>query len=266
VVTIHDLIFERFPEWYAPADRMLYRLKYRSACRAANRIIAIGKQTADDLQEFWKVDPQKIDIVHQGCHPSFWKQLPDEEKIKIAKQYNLPREFMLQVGTLEPRKNQLASIQALLTDKSGLPLVIIGKPTPYLNLLTRFITRHNLETRVLFLHGISSEHLPAFYQLASFTLYPSYFEGFGIPVLESIVSGTPVITSDLPCFSEAGGRAALYIHPHRPGELAKAINQLTTNTELYQGLIDEGAHHATHFTPEKFAHNTMKVYQKILEQ
>ncbi len=265
VVTIHDLIFERFPEWYAPTDRMLYRLKYRSACRAANRIIAIGEQTANDLQEFWKVDRERIDIVHQSCHPNFWKKLSETEKNRISLQHKLPKEFMLQVGTLEPRKNQLASLQALLTDKTGLPLVLVGKVTPYRNILNRFIARHNLESRVHFFSEVPSEHLPAFYQLASLTLYPSYFEGFGIPVLESIVSGTPVITSDNPCFTDAGGKGALYVSPYRPGQLASAISQLAGDSELYQHLIQEGALHAEHHTPEKFARNTMRIYLKTVE-
>jgi glycosyltransferase involved in cell wall biosynthesis len=265
VVTMHDLIFERFPQWYQPVDRLFYRLKYRFSCRAANRIIAIGQQTANDLTEFWNVEPEKIDIVRQSCHSAYWLPADVLTRNKIREQYRLPAEFLLQVGTIEPRKNQLNTLKALVTDHSGLPLVILGKQTAYMKQLVRFIVRHSLQSRVIFLHNVPFEHLPALYQMASVTLYPSIFEGFGIPVLESIVSGTPVITTNELCFTDAGGNAALYVSPFSPDELAHSLDRLLTDQNLYQQLLQKGQEHSKAFTPENFARNTIGVYQKTLE-
>lgn len=266
VVTIHDLIFERYPEWYSPVDRQLYRLKYRYACSEADRIIAIGQQTAEDLQNIWNVDGQKIDIVRQSCHTRFWETADEEQKKLLARQYHLPDEFMLQVGTIEPRKNLFTTLKALVTEKSGLPLVVVGKATSYMNRLLPFIERHNLTSRVIFIHDLPSEHLPALYQMAALSVYPSVFEGFGLPVLESIVSGTPVITSNRTCFTDAGGEGALYVSPYRPDELAGAIDRILSDSEQLADLRKKGAEHVRQLTPERFATNTMQVYLKVIDE
>jgi glycosyltransferase involved in cell wall biosynthesis len=266
VVTMHDLIFERYPEWYSPIDRLLYRTKYRYSCHAADRIIAIGQQTANDLQERWNLPAAKIDIVRQSCHPSFWEPVTDEFKKEIGRLYRLPAQFILQVGTIEPRKNQLTTLKALITDNTGIPVVFVGRTTSYLKQLKKFINRHRLHSRVSFLSQVPGEHLPALYQMATITTYPSIFEGFGIPVLESIVSGTPVVTSDRLCFTDAGGTAAHYISPYRPDELSHAIDRLLSDHDHYQSMVARGREHRNAFTPSKFAANTMDVYQKVMQE
>lgn len=264
VVTIHDLIFERYPQWYKPIDRQMYRYKYRYACRVADKIIAIGRQSANDLQEFWGVPSDKISIVKQSCNKSYWQHIDETLKTNLLSKYNLPSEFILQVGTIEPRKNHKASVLALAASKSGMPLVMVGRKTSYAKELIDLIDKLKLTKRVIFLQDVPMEHLPVLYQKASLTLFPSVFEGFGLPVLESIVSGTPVITTNKLCFDDAGGDAAIYVSPDNSEEFAAAIDNILTDTSLRDSVIEKCRLHRLLNTPELFAEKTMAVYSSML--
>lgn len=263
IVTIHDLIFVRHPEWYKPIDVMLYTKKYSHACRDADRIIAIGEQTKSDLMEFWKIEESKIDIVKQGCNPLFSIPASPDKKEMIRKKYNLPETFLIQVGTIEPRKNHLTSIKALKQLKSPIPLVIIGRDNHYKAKLTDYIQQNKLTDKVLFLHHVTNEDLPVLYQLAFASVYPSHFEGFGIPVLESIESGTPAITTAKQCFKDAGGDAAIYINPTDASEMAYQIEKLIDDSDYYETVNQKNKLHVTQFTSDVIAQNMMNVYRKV---
>ncbi len=265
VVTMHDLIFVRHPEWYKKIDVKLYTKKYKHACKVTNCIVAIGEQTKQDLIDFWGIDAAKIEIVRQGCHPRFWQKATTDQIESLKVKYMLPDRFMLQVGTIEARKNHLTSLEALSMLKTAIPLVIVGRGKGYKNVLTEFIQEHQLDDRVLFLHDVSNEEIPVLYQMADLSIYPSYFEGFGIPVLESIVSETPVITTNKQCFRDAGGDAAIYIDPEQPKDLVEAIEQILSNTDYYKAVVEKGKIHAQDFTEEVVAMNMMNVYKKVLK-
>jgi glycosyltransferase involved in cell wall biosynthesis len=264
IVTVHDLIFIRYPEWYSFIDRKLYEVKYRHACKIADRIVAIGEQTSDDLQAFWNIDKAKIEVIKQGCNPLFWNSISDEQCQNVRETYSIPRDFILQVGTIEPRKNHLTTLKALAMCKNDLPLVIVSRLTKFKEELIRFISKNGLDRRVIFLHDVPNEALPALYKMAFVSVYPSIFEGFGIPVLESIVCGTPVITSAVTCFKDAGGDAALYFDPNRPDGLASLIDRLTNGQALYNELLEKGEQHKQSFTQEQFALNTINLYKKVM--
>ena len=265
VVTIHDLLFLRFPELYPAFDRLIYNRKFRHACRTADRIIAVSGQTARDIAAFYRVDPARISVVYQSCSDLFKRPVSAEDVGRVRRKYNLPEAFILNVGTIEKRKNALLILKAMarLKGKLDLYLVIVGRPTGYKRELVAFAAQHQLSDRVLFLHDVPHPELPAFYQAARLFVYPSIFEGFGIPILEALYSGTPVISSTNGCFTEAGGADSLYTDPADDEQLAGFIENVLMHSELSRQMVSRGRAYATRFDNEKIAGDLMAVYRQL---
>ncbi|MBX2916418.1 MAG: glycosyltransferase family 4 protein [Cyclobacteriaceae bacterium] len=263
VVTVHDLIFKRFPEYYKAVDAQIYTWKLKNACASADVVIAISQQTASDLQEFLDVPASKIKVVYQGCHPNFKILATNEQKLYVQKKYNLPQQFLLCVGTLERRKNALTLVKALAGLKDSLPLVLVGKATEYTKEIRNFVETNNLQHRVFMHHDVSFADLPTVYQLAQVFIYPSLFEGFGIPIIEAIVSGVPVITSTGSCFAEAGGSGVIYVNPTSEDALAAQIELLSSSTDMRSRMISISQEYVRQFEPAVIAQNMMQVYQAI---
>jgi glycosyltransferase involved in cell wall biosynthesis len=275
VVTIHDLIFERYPNQYKWLDVQIYRKKFTYACQHANRVIAISKQTKDDIIEFYKIPESKIDICYQSCNPAFAQTVSEDEKQRIKKQYNLPDKFFLYVGSIIERKNLLNIVKALasLKDKLNIPLVVIGEGGKYKQQVVEYINQHNLQSQVIFLSDNlliqslksykSASDFPAIYQQAVCMIYPSVFEGFGIPVLEALWSRLPAITSNISCMPETGGNAAYYVDPYSVSEIANAMFDVATNEQLRNDMKETGWKHAHNFTPQKCADDVMQVYLRL---
>lgn len=276
VVTMHDLIPERHPKQYAPWDVAIYQKKSRYACKTADRIIAISEQTKQDIIHYYQIDPNKIRVCYQSCNPAFAQRVSEEEKQRIQKKYELPSRFFLSVGSIIERKNLLNVCKALilLSKEHQLPLVVIGNGNSYKKKVLSYLTESGLTQQVIFLSDdprfkndksyITAADFPAIYQLASVLLYPSYFEGFGIPVLEGLWSRIPVITSNVSCLPEAGGKGAYYVNPDKPEEIAVGLRRIITEPALANSLIELGWEHAQAFTPEKAAACVMNVYRELL--
>jgi glycosyltransferase involved in cell wall biosynthesis len=265
VVTIHDLIFKRYPRNYKAIDRRIYNTKFKYACKNADRIIAISEQTKSDIIEFYKISPEKIDVVYQTCHANFKKQYADEVKLHIRQKYDLPERYLLNVGTIETRKNLNAIIQALPSLKNDLPLVVVGRSTRYVNFLKVQINKLKINpSRIIFLKNVSIEELPSIYQMAEVFIYPSFFEGFGIPIIEALYSGTPVITTEGGCFSEAGGPDSIYVHPEKYDQLAHQIDRVVGDKQLAAEMRNKGYHFAQRFEGAKLARQVMDVYQRVI--
>ncbi len=263
VVTIHDVIFMRYPEFYSMIDRAIYEKKFRHAIDASSRIIAASNQTRDDLVEFLGADRMKIDVVYQPCHPQFYCT-PQEEDLQIVRnKYNLPKNFILTVGTIEKRKNILAVIKAVHKGKLNIPVVNIGRPTDYMRKIEMYIEENNVKD-IHFLPNVNSEDLPLIYRMASALVYPSFFEGFGIPILEAMVSGIPVITSNGSCLSEVASKAALYVNPSSTEELMVALKRVLLDEHTRSLMVEEGFRRAELCSPDKIASDIMKVYQKVI--
>lgn len=273
VVTIHDLIFERYPEQFNAVDVQIYRKKFSYACKNADKVIAISRQTKQDIIDFYNIPEQKIDICYQSCNAAFGVKVTEAEKLRVRREYNLPDRFFLYVGSVIERKNLLGICKAMkqLRDKEDLPpLVVIGEGGAYKQEVQRYLHEQHLEKQVIFLSENAAAKsntsyrnatdFPAIYQQAICMIYPSIFEGFGIPVLEALFSDLPVITSNVSCLPEAGGDAAFYIDPYNPSELAGAMWQLATTPSLAEQMIEKGRVHAQNFTPEKCADGVMQVY------
>ncbi|OAQ40563.1 mannosyltransferase [Pedobacter psychrophilus] len=263
VVTIHDLIYLHYPQYFKWLDRKIYDYKFRSACKNADKIIAISEQTKRDIIQFFEVDAEKIEVIYQGCDASFSKKVSDDEKAKSKAKYNLADEFLLCVGSIETRKNQVLILKALVQLPSNINLVLVGKKTKYVDQLNDFILKNDLKSRVIILSDVSFQDLPAIYQLAKIFVYPSRFEGFGIPILEALTSGIPVIAASGSCLEEAGGPNSVYISPDNEEELAQTILKVWDNNSLQNEMILKGKEYAENFEDEKIAADLIELYQNI---
>lgn len=262
IVTIHDLIFLRFPKYYSFFDRKIHFWKFKKATEQADLIIAISEQTKRDIIQFLKVPEEKIRVIYQGCHHVFKENQTDEFLKLTREKYNLRERFILNVGTIEERKNLLNIVKAIRGTE--IPLVVIGKKTKYYNKVKKYLVKNKLENQVQFLENVSMEELAAIYKLADIFVYPSIFEGFGIPVIESLFSGTPVITSNISCLPEAGGDSSLYINPQNVEDITAKILFLWNNEAERNRRAEKGFEFVQKFNDQNIATNLMNAYQSIL--
>lgn len=263
VVTIHDLIFLRHPEFYPLVDRKIYDIKARYACRVADKIVAVSECTKRDIIHFYGTDANKIEVVYQGCFAQFKEQIDDVQKNEVATKYNLPPNFLLSIGSIEDRKNILLIVKAL----KYLPkvhFVAIGKQREYTQKVKAYISQNNLTDRVHFLHNVSIDDMPAILRLADIFVYPSLYEGFGIPIIEALSAGVPVIAATGSCLEEAGGPHSIYINPYDEKELASEIENLLNDPDRRKEMVDQGLIYVNRFSEKACADNLMNVYKGIL--
>ena len=275
VVTIHDLIFERYPEQFNLINVHLFRKKFTYACKNADKIIAISEQTKNDIINFYKIPENKIEVCYQSCDDIYRMEVSDEEKLRIKILYNLPDSFFLYVGSIIERKNLLMAVKAIKILKSSIniPLVVIGNGSGYKQKVKKYIQENKLEKEIIFLSENSaintlqsfqsSADFPAIYQQATAMIYPSAFEGFGIPVLEALCSKLPVITSNVSCLPEAGGDAAYYVNPTSAEEIATGMEKIFTDKNFTAIMKVKGTMHSRNFTRKKTTDAVMKLYKSL---
>ncbi|MCB9195656.1 MAG: glycosyltransferase family 4 protein [Flavobacteriales bacterium] len=264
VVTIHDLIFKRYPRNYKAIDRRIYNTKFKYACKNADRIIAISQQTKRDIIEFYGIPAEKIDVIYQTCHENFKKKYSDELKNHIREKFDLPENYILNVGTIETRKNLFGLIQATLTMKNDLPVVVVGKKTKYFNFLKVQMQKLKIDPkRFIFLKDVTIEELPAIYQMSSVFVYPSFFEGFGIPIIEALHSEVPVITSNGGCFAEAAGPNSKFIDPDDPEEIGEAIDLILNEPNLSNEMRIKGKEYVRRFEPALLTDQLLNIYRNL---
>lgn len=265
IVTIHDLIFLRYPQYYHSIDRKIYTYKFRKACENADKIIAISECTKRDIIEFFRIPADKIEVVYQGCDPSFIHPVAEEKKREVRAKYQLPDHYILNVGSIEERKNALSAVQALMMLPEQIHLVIVGRHTEYTDKVEHFIKENKLEERVHIISNVPFDDLPAFYQLAEIFVYPSRFEGFGIPIIEALYSGIPVVAATGSCLEEAGGPDSIYVHPDDIKGMADAFKQIYTDPERKKNMIEKGHSFAKRFSEEKQAEEILNIYKKLMK-
>lgn len=264
VVTIHDLIFLRYPQLYKPVDRNIYLQKIKYACHVADKVIAISNQTRDDIKQYLKVGDEKISVVHQSISERFFTSQGEQKFEELKAKYNLPHRYILSLGTIEPRKNQLNIVKAVAAAKVGLPLLLVGKLTDYAVEISDFISQNQMDRNVLFLDQVEDEFLPCLYQHAELLVYISLFEGFGLPVIEAMASGCPVLASNTSCLPETGGDAAIYCNPGDVEEIGNSILEIINGPTLKNTLSEKGRLRAAEFTPEKTAANLIRTYKSLM--
>ena len=260
LVTIHDLIFIRYPQFYKTLDRAIYFRKTKYACSAATKILAISEQTKSDIIDFIGTSPEKIEVMHQAISPLFFYNSACSE---IRLKYKLPSDFILAVGTIEERKNQLSILKAVLDQNLDIPVVFVGNPTSYCNDIHKFIAEKSIQKRVIFLKNIPEKDLAAIYQLANLSIYISVFEGFGLPVIEAMACGCPVITSNVSCLPETAGDAAILCSPNDTEELGAHIKSILDDDTFRDEMILKGKKRAVEFMPKKYAEKLISLYSEI---
>ena len=266
VVTMHDLIFYHYPHQYRWADRQLYDFKFRYACQHATRIIAISEATKQDIILFYGIPEEKITVIYQSVHQRFVQEKSQKTLDNVVSKYKLPTNYLFFVGSLIERKNLLGVVKALalLPKEDRLPLVIVGEGDSYKQQVISYARVHGLLPLLHFIRP-DFDDFPALYQQADIFLYPSFYEGFGIPVLEALYSETPVITSNISSLPEAAGSSSYLVDPHRPEAIAEGIQTLLRDEALRARMIHEGYAHASRFRGELLSAQLMQLYSSILD-
>ena len=264
VVTIHDLIFLRHPEFYNWVDTKIYAWKFRQTLREADHVIAISECTKRDILYYGDIDEGKISIVYQSFAPRFSADVTDEQRSQVRTIYQLPERYILNVGSIEARKNILQAVQALPLLPDDVALVIVGRHTSYTDRVLQYAHKHHLEQRVSVLHGVPDEHLPVLYAMAEAFVYPSVYEGFGIPIIEAISCGLPVVACTGSCLEEAGGPDSYYVQPGNVEAMADAIRHTLIGAEGRELRIENSKKYIRRFGGCSVASQVADIYQRLL--
>ena len=262
IVTIHDLIFLRYPELYSFWDRKIHYYKFKYAAQKSDVIIAISEQTKQDIIKYLKIDATKIEVIYQGCSDIFKSNIDEFELEKVKTKYNLPQKFILNIGTIEPRKNALNIVKSI--QNTDIPLILIGRKTKYYSEIDNFITENKMKN-VTHLSNVSQFELACIYRLATIFVYPSIFEGFGIPIIEALYSKIPVITNKSGVFPEAGGNHSVYIDPQSVESIHASIIDLWENIKKRKEIADNGYQFVQKFNDELIANSWDATYKNILK-
>lgn len=244
VVTIHDLIFLRHPEYYKWFDVQIYKRKFYATLKEADYIIAISECTKRDILYYGDFPEDRIKVIYQSASKKFnvTDDLPKSSLLEGVDKY------ILQVGTIEERKNAMESVQALEYLPKDVHLVLVGRETSYTEQVRRYASMHGLSPRLHILCGVSNDELAKIYRHAQCFVYPSRYEGFGIPIIEAIQCGLPVVAATGSCLEEAGGPDCLYVSPDDPKGMAESLSlalsqgegkSRSDNTNNVTGASDE---------------------------
>jgi glycosyltransferase involved in cell wall biosynthesis len=264
ILTVHDLIGMLFPNNLPPISRFYWSKWLPYTIRFADIVIADSLATQRDLVQLIKFPSEKIRVVPLGVDDQFAP--PAQERIaECRKRYSLPDDFILYLGTLEPRKGIDTLIEALhlLKDHISHSLVIVGKKGWYYDRIQAQITRLGLKNRVYELGYIADEDLPCMYGAASTFVFPSRYEGFGLPIIEAMACGTPVITTNISSLPEVAGDSTLLVSPDHPGELRDAVYRVLNDLILANELRVRGISRAKLFTWQKTAQMTLSIYEEV---
>jgi glycosyltransferase involved in cell wall biosynthesis len=269
VITVHDLTFLHYPQFLTAESRRYYNQQISWAVRRADHILADSYATKSDLGSMLDVDPEKVTVVHLAADPAF-RPLTDGQVVPIAARYGLQPGYLLCVGTLEPRKNLpglFLAYRQLLDDKTTTsPLVLVGSKGWLYDEIFERVEELHLGEQVRFLHNVPDADLPGMYNASSVLVTPSFYEGFGLPALEAMASGTPVVVADRSSLPEVVGEAGLLVAPTDPGDIAQALARVLTDESLQARMCEMGLAQAARFTWERAARETLAVYHQMVNR
>ncbi len=259
-VSIHDLIFEVYPSQFNFIDRKIYQYKYNRSARSADRVIAISNSTSIDIQEYWGIEDEKIDIVYQSAGPEFFNSPLESNKVGS---------HFLYVGSIIERKRLLDIIKAygmLSREREMPPFKVIGKGKGYYDKCRAEIGRLGLDSKFEFIGQVENARLINFYDNAIALIYPSVYEGFGIPIIEAMLRKVPVICSSISSMPEAGGSDSLYIEPGNLDNIASAMKYCLDNPRDVEFRSEKSYLYATErFKAERTAHSLISIYRKLIK-
>lgn len=271
VVTIHDICWRTFPDMYHFVDRKLYDWKYGSSCKRADKVIAISESTKRDIIDIYGVDESRIEVICQPVAECFYHPLADEESTQAINGYALPKDYILYVGSINSRKNLMGVLEAmaLMSENERPLLVVVGNGREYKGKCEAFIQTNGLESSVKMLGNVSGNvQLQSLYKHARLMVYPSFYEGFGLPVVEAALQHTPVITSTVSSLPEAAGPDACLVNPYdndAAEQIAYHIERLCGDDAFHQSVADKMEQYArTAFSPEVQPLKIMKLYESLV--
>jgi glycosyltransferase involved in cell wall biosynthesis len=267
VVTVHDLIFELHPE-YTPrrALRLAYRAMASASLRRAAAVIAVSEATSKDLEDWYPATRARTHVIRNGVATTFSRVTDASRLAEVRARYSLPPRFVLAVGAGRPHKNLgvvVEAADALRVD--GIGVVLASAPDPHFrDTVGDLIRQRGLEKHVTRIQDVREEDMAALYTLADVFVFPSFIEGFGLPMLEAMAAGTPVVASDIRVVREVGDGAILVFDPTDPGALSAQVRRLDREPQLRAGLITAGFERTTHFSWDRAARATLELYRSLV--
>src|SRR5688572_7155072 len=270
VVTIHDCIHLMFPQYLPNTMAYAYaRASMWAAVKRSDRILTVSEASKRDILHFFNVAPEKIVVVYNAIDDHFWLTPPDEEVARVRERYQLDHQFILYVGNIKPHKNLVRLIEAFAelrrTGFDEVKLLIIGDQISKLPALRRAVHSHKLHKHVRFLGYVSDQTLGVLYRLAAAFVFPSLYEGFGLPPLEAMASGTPVVTSNVSSLPEVAGEAAVLVDPYDVDSIVDGMRRVLSDPALAAALRRKGVERAREFSWERSVAKTRQVYQQVVD-
>ena len=269
VVTIHDIAFLYYKMDYSLFDRFIHLQKIKNSCQKADVIIAVSEYTKADICKTFNLPLEKVEVVYQTVNDNFKKTYTNDEFQHVVNLYHLPNHYFLSVGSITARKNLLSALKAWkgLPTEYQRPFLIIGKPNrKYFKIIKEELDlfKEIYSNKIMF-RNVANEHLPIVYQNAEIFIYPSYFEGFGIPVLEALYSGIPVITSKTTSLPEVGGPGAYLVDPANYEEIRAGILFFMQHKEQREHAVNKGLEHVKKFDAQVVNDKLVNIYQSLLQ-
>ena len=263
ILTIYDLSYLYYPESYTLLSRLYYTIFLPHSIRVANRIITISQAAKKEIIKEFKVPERKIDVIYPAVDPEFRQRSKAQAQEFINEKYEISSPFLLFVGSLIPRKNIVRIIQAFYNlHQNGCKLVIIGKKGWLYNPIFAIVKKLRIQDKVIFTSYVENKDLPFFYNAAEALVFTSLHEGFGIPILEAMASGCPVITSNCSSMPEVAGNAARLVDPKNIDEITKAMDEVLENKTLRRVLIKKGLERVKHFSWKKAGKALRDAYER----
>lgn len=264
VVTIHDIIFHKFPDYFPLLDRQVFKYKTRKAFEVADTIVAVSENTKNDIIEHFQVDPEKIKIVYPTWGREFELVYTNWFTELLRHKYKIPMQFILFVSALSQRKNLKVILDALeFPENSEYPLVVVSEGGDAMQEMESYIAEREVGQRVYFLKNVPWYELPGIYNMAKCLVYPSLYEGFGLPIIEALRMGVPVIASNTSSMPEAGGPSAIYLPPNDVEAWADSINKVMQDTSTASTMVKEGRTYIEKFSPQAMTVQMVDVYSSL---
>jgi glycosyltransferase involved in cell wall biosynthesis len=268
VVTIHDCIHLMFPKYLPNRLALAYaRSSIWMAARTSSRILTVSEASKRDILRFFDVPPEKITVIYNGIDERFHVEPPEDEMVRVRERYQLQGDFVLYVGNVKPHKNLERLLDAFHLVRQGglehLKLVVIGDEISKYTELRRAVHRLNLHKHIRFLGYMPDEMLAVLYRLAAVFVFPSLYEGFGLPPLEAMASGTPVVTSNVSSLPEVVGDAAVLVDPTDAESIADGLRRVLTDPALAASLVERGLARAAEFSWERSVRQIRAIYGEI---
>jgi len=267
VVTIHDMTFFKFPKLHKRLKTIYFRLFIHMLPRVADKIISISESTYNDFVSLTGANSDNVTVIHSGVPDLNTQLFTDENYISLKRKFGIDGEYLLFIGTIEPRKNLhklILAFDKFIQQKSGYQLVIAGPKGWHYKRIFKAVEELGLEGKIIFTGYISEEEKAILLKRAKIFVYPSIYEGFGLPVLEALSMGAATITSNISSMPEIAGDAAVLINPESLDEINSALNMLVEDQHMYQEIKRKAVSQAANFTWEKTAEKTIELYKSAL--